>query len=68
MANRLEISDTFYAVEADLFRNGRAAFITCTAAYMAHQLDQKGGLRPYEFYCMGGDGNLSPHTMIAREL
>lgn len=68
MANRLEITNTFYAVEADLYRNGREAFIAYMARSLSYQLDENGGLRPYEFCCMGGDGNLSPHTMIAREL
>jgi hypothetical protein len=68
VANRLEISKTVYAVEADLYRNGREAFIDYMARSLSYQLDENGGLRPYEFYCTGGDGNLSPHTMFAREL
>jgi hypothetical protein len=68
VANRLEISRTFYAVEADLYRNGREAFIAYMARSLSYRLDEKGGLRPYEFYCKGGDGNLAPHTMFAREL
>lgn len=64
---RLRVTKAFYLIDAQLYTNGIPAFLSKTAEDAATALDEEGGLRPYVFQCIGGDGLVSPFVLCARE-
>ena len=64
---KLGIQIRFYAIECFLFRAGPEAYFTLLAQRASYELDNAGGIPPYEFFVKPSDGEVSPHVFIGAE-
>ena len=65
---RFECELFFYAIEMDLWRNGREHWLMTIAKTAANKLDAAGAFGPYEFSIRGGDGTVNPYVFLAQEI
>lgn len=57
----------FYQIEMDLWHAERS-WLEMLAVTCANQLDAKGAIGPYQYWCEPSDGRVSPHVFRAMEL
>jgi hypothetical protein len=67
VAERLEVSIMFYRGEIEIYVAGREAYLVTMSKEAEYNLDQAGGIGPYEYRCTG-DGEVSPFIFRATEL
>jgi hypothetical protein len=67
---KLRCTVRFYRVEMELWKEGRAGYLSMLGRMMTAKLDAAGAFGPYSFFSdtTVGDGNVTPFSIIAEEL